>query len=65
MFSKYLGSIDGVSIYAIVGLILFVTMFLGVAVWALRADKKYIGKMKNLPLENDTENNKELINDKL
>ena len=57
MFSKYLSSIDGVSVYAITGLILFVTIFVGVSIWVLRANKEYIKKMENLPLENDIENN--------
>jgi cbb3-type cytochrome oxidase subunit 3 len=39
MFSNYLSSIDGVSLYAIIGLVLFVTMFVGVSIWVFRAER--------------------------
>jgi cytochrome c oxidase cbb3-type subunit 4 len=57
MFSKYLSSIDGVSLYAIIGLVLFVSMFVGVSIWVFRAKKDYITKMENMPLETENENN--------
>lgn len=57
MFSKYLSSIDGVSLYAIIGLVLFVTMFIVVSIWVFTANKEYIKKMENMPLETDIENN--------
>lgn len=52
MFSNYLSTIDGVSIYPIVALILFFAFFVGTIVWVLRIDKEYITAMENLPLEN-------------
>ncbi|MBU1099274.1 MAG: hypothetical protein KKA84_02635 [Bacteroidetes bacterium] len=53
MFSNYLSTIDGVSIYPIVGLILFFTFFVGAILWVLRIDKEYITVMENLPLDNN------------
>jgi len=53
MFSKYLSSIEGVSIYPIVALILFFSFFIGAIIWVSRIDKNYITVMENLPLEND------------
>ncbi len=61
MISDMLSSTEGVSIYAIIALVLFVMMFLGVIVWTIKADKNYLIKMKNLPLskENYSNNNPE------
>lgn len=55
MFSNYLSSIEDVSIYAIITLILFFGVFVGVLVWIFTAKKSYIKKMKNLPLEETNE----------
>ncbi|MBL1212613.1 MAG: cbb3-type cytochrome c oxidase subunit 3 [Ignavibacteriae bacterium] len=55
MFSDNLETIDGVSIFPIIGLILFFLIFIGIVIWAFKADKKYIKKMENIPLENDNE----------
>lgn len=67
MISDILSTTEGVSIYAIIALILFVLLFLGVIVWTFKADKNYITKMKNLPLNgennsiNNPENNNEIL----
>jgi cytochrome c oxidase cbb3-type subunit 3 len=55
MFSDNLGTIDGVSIFPIIGLILFFALFVGIIIWALKIDKKYIKEMENIPLEDDNE----------
>ena len=51
MFSQYLRSIDFITVYPIVSLVVFMTGFIGVVVWALRADDGYIRSMENLPLD--------------
>lgn len=55
MFSNYLSSIEDVSIFPIIGFIIFFLIFIIVIIKVVRADKKYINKMGNLPLENDSE----------
>jgi cytochrome c oxidase cbb3-type subunit IV len=55
MFSDNLGTIDGVSVFPIIGLILFFLIFIGVVIWAFKADKNYIKKMENIPLDNSNE----------
>lgn len=50
-FRHYLETIAGVDIYPLVSLLIFFTFFTGLAVWALKANKEYIKKSKNLPLE--------------
>ncbi|MCD6011834.1 MAG: CcoQ/FixQ family Cbb3-type cytochrome c oxidase assembly chaperone [Flavipsychrobacter sp.] len=55
-FKHYLETITGVSIYPLVSLTIFFVFFSIVAIWALKADKKYISSMKSIPFpENDSE----------
>jgi cytochrome c oxidase cbb3-type subunit 3 len=50
-FINYLKSIDGVSIYPLFTLIVFVSIFLLAVVLVIAKDKKTIDEIKNLPLE--------------
>jgi cytochrome c oxidase cbb3-type subunit 3 len=62
MISKYLSSIDGISIFPVIGLIVFFGLFIFIIVRTVRMDKKFITQMGNLPLENNKEikNNNEI-----
>ena len=66
MFSQNLSSIDGVSIFPIITLILFFVMFSGVLYWVLKKDKSYMESLANMPLQdnNDIEFNEESKNEK-
>lgn len=55
MYKEILQSIEGVSIYPIISLIVFVLFFAIILIWMLRVDKNYIKKMESLPLEKDEE----------
>ena len=55
MFSNYLSSIKDVSIFPIIGFIIFFLIFIFVIIKVIKADKKFISKMENLPLEDDNE----------
>lgn len=61
MFKDVLQAIEGVNIYPIISMFLFMLFFVGIIIWIFRLDKKYISEMKNLPFESltMTENNKE------
>ena len=56
MLSEHLSSIDGVSIYPIISLILFFLVFAFTIIWVVKLDKKYINRMGNLPLDSNSEN---------
>lgn len=58
MFEHLFDSIVGVETFALISLFLFFALFLGIVYWAVKADKKYLKKMKDLPLDN-TKNNGE------
>ena len=50
MYTEILRSIDGVGLFPVVSLVLFVSVFTGVLVWALRADRKRLDRNAALPL---------------
>ena len=49
-FINYLEKISGISIYGLSSLVLFTTIFVIMLVWALKADKKMIREISNIPL---------------
>ena len=53
MIKEVLQSIEGVEFYTIVSMIIFILFFVGMAIWLLKVDKKYIKTMSELPLEED------------
>lgn len=57
MIKEYLQSIDGVAIYPIISLIIFISFFTAMIIWLIKVDKNYISKMKNLPLDENKEKN--------
>ncbi len=48
-----LATIDGVEIYPIISLVVFITFFTGVLLWAIRVDKKRIEILERIPLSED------------
>ena len=50
-FIHYLKSISGISVFPMLSLGIFLFFFLAVAIWAIKADKKLINVLKNIPLE--------------
>lgn len=57
MYKEILQSIEGISVYPIISLIVFILFFAIMLVWLLKVDKNYIKKMENLPFEKGEENN--------
>lgn len=58
--SHYLQSIDGVAIYPIISLLIFVTMFSLLCIWALRIRKEDIQKMSSMPFEENELKNQDI-----
>lgn len=63
MYKEILQSIEGISVYPIISLIVFVLFFAVILIWMIKVDKKYINKMENLPFENEEANNFNTIGD--
>jgi len=53
MFKHYFERIEGIEVYPIISLIIFITFFIGLLIWVFRVDKKYINYMKELPMNGD------------
>jgi cbb3-type cytochrome oxidase subunit 3 len=51
MYKEALRSIEGIQIYPIISLAIFGLFFIGLIIWVLNADKKYIEEMSNLPIK--------------
>jgi cbb3-type cytochrome oxidase subunit 3 len=52
-----LQNIDNIAIWPIVSFIIFFVFFIGLLWWAFTTDKKFIDKMKDLPLDDAKSNN--------
>ncbi len=51
MLSKALGSIAGVGIFPIFALLLFLAVFIGIVIWAIRFDQETMRQIERLPLD--------------
>ena len=55
-FINYLEKITGVGVYPLFSLLVFFVFFTVLLAWILRADKRYIKELKNIPFPgNETE----------
>jgi hypothetical protein len=59
MYKDILQSIEGVELYAIVAMIIFILFFVGMTIWIIKVDKNYIKLMSELPIKED---NNEITN---
>jgi hypothetical protein len=50
-FINYLEKISGISIYGMSSLLLFGGFFLVMIIWSIKADKKMIEEIRNIPLD--------------
>ncbi len=48
---QYAETITGIEIYPIISFLIFFTFFIGLTIWVIKADKGFINKMENMPLE--------------
>jgi cbb3-type cytochrome oxidase subunit 3 len=54
---QYAEKINGIEIYPIIGLLIFVVFFIAMLVYVKKMSKSSIDEMKNLPLDLAEENN--------
>ena len=60
MIRNYLQSIEGIDIFPIISLLIFVLFFAVLIIWLVKVDKNYLKEMKELPLE-QTKNGKSIL----
>ena len=59
MIRDILQTIPGIRAFPIIGLVLFMTVFIGVIVWAFfKIDKRHIKHMEELPLDSSHDSSK-------
>ncbi|MCY7420430.1 MAG: CcoQ/FixQ family Cbb3-type cytochrome c oxidase assembly chaperone [Chitinophagaceae bacterium] len=54
-FINYLEKITGVDVYGMTSFFIFFTFFIVMTIWAIRADKRLITKLSELPLHDAQE----------
>lgn len=52
-FINYLTSIVGIEVYPMISLFIFFVFFTVLIIYVVKADKKIIAEMKNIPLNED------------
>ena len=57
MYKELLQSIEGIEIYPLISLFIFLALFIGVVIWIVKLDKGYVKEMETLPLEDDAYKN--------
>ncbi len=56
-FINYLTSITGVEIYPLISLAIFFLFFSLLTIYLIKADKKHLAELKNIPLDNTEKEN--------
>jgi cytochrome c oxidase cbb3-type subunit 4 len=56
MYKEVARNIPNVSIYPVISFIIFFLFFLGLLIWIIKVDKKLIEKIKNIPMDNNSQN---------
>ena len=56
MFGEIISNMPNISIFPIITTVVFFLVFIGIMIWALRANKSYIKKMSELPLDSPVRN---------
>jgi len=55
MYKNVLQNIDNIEIWPVLSLIIFFVFFLGILIYVLKVDKNYIKMMKELPMNDGTD----------
>lgn len=57
MYKQVLQGIDNIAIWPVISFVIFFLFFICLLWWVFTADKRYIERMKNLPVEEDHREN--------
>jgi len=55
MYKNVLQSIDNIEIWPVISFLIFFSFFLGLLIWVFTVDKKYVNKMKSMPMDDATD----------
>ncbi len=51
MYKNVLQSIDNIALWPVISFVIFFAFFLGLLLWVVFADKKFIDYMKHMPID--------------
>jgi cbb3-type cytochrome oxidase subunit 3 len=51
MYKNVLQNIDNIAIWPVISFVIFFSFFLGLLWWTFTADKKFIARMSNMPID--------------
>lgn len=51
MFKNYFQGVHGIATYPMFSLVVFFVFFVAMTIWIMRADKKHLEEMSELPLQ--------------
>jgi cytochrome c oxidase cbb3-type subunit 4 len=54
MYKNVLQSIENIAIWPIISFVIFFVFFLCLLLWVFTTDKKFIDKMKSMPMDDST-----------
>jgi len=57
MYKNVLQSIENIQVWPVISFVIFFVFFLCLLLWVFTADKKFIDKMKSLPIEGSENEN--------
>ncbi len=60
MFKHYFEGIENIAVGPIISLVIFFVFFIVLLYWVFKADKGFIKKMKDMPLNDNTVGNQNL-----
>lgn len=58
MYKNVLQGIDNIAIWPVISFIIFFSFFIGLLWYVFKVDKGFIDRMKNIPLDDTTPENK-------
>ena len=57
MYKNVLQSIENIQVWPVISFVIFFVFFLCLLLWVFTTDKKFIDKMKNMPIEDTATEN--------
>ncbi len=52
-FKNYLDSIDGISLYPLISLVIFMTVFIVAVIYVIKTDKEKFNSIAQIPLDDE------------
>ncbi len=62
MYKNVLQSIDHIEIWPLISFLIFFSFFIGLLIWVFTVDKKYVNKMKSMPMDDATDKEMSSLN---